>query len=79
VSGTPADVDTATLRRIARTTPDDPSAQTVAALCDVIDGLRMALESAERGEAYWKRADGIVREEFYALRVAITRALGAVK
>ena len=71
--------DTTTLRLLARATPDDPNALTIAALCNEIDRLRMALESAERGEAYWKSETSIVREEFYALRVAITKALGAVK
>ena len=71
--------DTTTLRLIARTTPDDPNAQTITALCNESDRLRMALESAARGDAYWKRDAGLVREEFYALRVAITKALGAVK
>lgn len=71
--------DTTTLRLIARTTPDDPNAQTITALCDEIDRLRMALESAERGEAYWKRDDELIRGEFYVMRVRISEALGAVK
>lgn len=71
--------DTVTLKVIARTTPDAESARIIIALCEEIEALRMDLERAQRGEAYWERAAGLVREEFYTLRVAITKALGAVK